>query len=200
LFLCFDALCNNQVFETLSHVNYGVDDGRIIGFSGDLRDKGSVNFQYINRKLPKVAEAGIPGAEIIHREVNAHRFEVLKHRGRKFSIIHKNPFGKLQFEISWFQTRLQKCGTDTFDKILAAELRRRNIDGNGHGRKSIELSGARLAAGFAKHPAADLENVAAIFGDRHELAGRYETRSGCCQRINASTLVISPVLRFTLGW
>ena len=172
LFLGFDAFGNHQVFKALPHVDYGVDDGRIIGFSGNLRDKRPVDFQHIDRKLPQVAEAGIPGTEIIHRKVNAHRFEVFKHRGRKFGVIHKNPFGELQFEISRVQSSLRKYCGDTFDKILAAKLGGRDIDGDAHRRKSLKLPVSRLPAGFAKYPASNLQDQAAVFRNRHELAGR----------------------------
>jgi hypothetical protein len=69
LFLRFNALGNHEVLEALSHVNYSAHDGRDIGIGSDLVDKGLVNFQDINGKLPKVAETGIAGAEVIHREV-----------------------------------------------------------------------------------------------------------------------------------
>src|SRR6202795_600289 len=118
LFLRFDALGNHKVLETLSHVNYSAHDGRVIRIGSDLVDKGLVNFQDINGKLPKIAEAGIAGAEVIHCKVNAHRFELLKYGGRGFGILHQDAFGDLKFEISRFQASFQEYPPDTFDKIL----------------------------------------------------------------------------------
>src|SRR5713226_3424043 len=97
LFLRFDALGNHEVLEALSHVNYGAHDGGVIGIGSDLVDKGLVNFQDINGKLPKVAETGIAGAEVIHGKVNPHRFELLKYSVRGFGIFHKDAFGDLEF-------------------------------------------------------------------------------------------------------
>src|SRR5207244_7817625 len=73
-----------------------------------LHDALPIYFQDINGKLPKIAEAGIAGAEVIHRKVNPHRFELLKYGGRGFGILHKDAFGDLEFEIARFQASFQE--------------------------------------------------------------------------------------------
>jgi hypothetical protein len=95
LFLRFDALGNYLVLEALSHANDGAYDWRVIGIASDPLDEGLVNFQDINGKLLKIAEAGIAGAKVIHRKVNPHLFELLKYSGRGFGMVHKDAFGKL---------------------------------------------------------------------------------------------------------
>jgi len=144
LFLSFDALGNHEVFEALSHVNYGAHDGRVIGIGTDLADKGLVNFQDINGKLPKIAETGIAGAEVIHRKVNPHGFELLKYGGRGFGVLHEHAFGNLELEISRFQTCFQEYPPDTFDKTFVAELDGGNVDGNRQWRQARVLPSARL--------------------------------------------------------
>src|ERR1700687_1370655 len=178
LFLRFDALSNHKMLETFSHVNYGAHDRRVIEIGSHLADKGLVNFQEINGKLPKIAEAGIAGAEVIHRKVYPHHFELLKYVGRGFGILHKDAFGELELEISSFQAGFREYRPHTFDKIPIAELDGGNVDGNRHWRQSRVLPGARLPARFAQHPTADLENQATIFGDGHELGGRKESSIG----------------------
>ena len=158
LFLRFDALGNHALLEVFAHINYGAHDRRVIGIGSDAVDKGLVNFQDINGKLLKIAEAGIAGAEVIHRKVNPHRFELLKHSGRGFGILHKDAFGELEVEIARFQAGLREYRPDTFDKALTAELDGGNIDGNPLKRQSRVLPFARLPACFAQHPAADLDN------------------------------------------
>src|SRR5580658_4010379 len=158
LFLRFDALGNHEVFEALSHVNHSAHDGRVIGIGTDLADKGLVNFQDINGKLPKIAETGIAGAEVIHRKVNPHGFELLKYGGRKFGILHEDAFGDLEFEISRFPASFQEYPPDTFDKILVAELNGGNVDGNRQWRQPRDLPGARLGACFTQYPTADLND------------------------------------------
>ena len=103
LFSRFDALSNHELLEALCHVNYGADDRRVVGIGADLVDKGLVNFQDINGKLPKIAEAGIAGSEVIHCKVYPHHFELLKYGDHGFGILHKDAFGELEFEISRFQ-------------------------------------------------------------------------------------------------
>ena len=158
LFWRFDALGNHEVLEALSHVNYGAHDGGDFGIGSDLVDKGLVNFQDINGKLPKIAEAGIAGAEVIHGKVYPHSFELLKYGSRGFGILHKYAFGELEFQISRFQASFRKYRPDTLDKTLFAELDGGNVDGNRQRRQSRVLPGARLPACFAQHPTADLDN------------------------------------------
>jgi hypothetical protein len=55
---CFDSLCNDALLEVFSHINYGANDGRVIGVVGNLTDEGLVNFQDINGKLAKITQAG----------------------------------------------------------------------------------------------------------------------------------------------
>jgi len=132
LFWRFDALGNHQVLEALSHANDRAHDRRVIGIGRDLVDKRLVNFQDINGKLPEIAQAGIAGAEVIHRKVYSHHFELLKYGGRGCGILHKNAFAELESEILRFQASFRECPPDTFDKTLIAEFDGGNIDGNGH--------------------------------------------------------------------
>src|SRR5712692_6338828 len=122
LFLRFDALGNHALLEVLAHINYRSDDSRVIRIARDLVDKGLINFQDINGKLPKIAEAGIAGAEVIHRQVYPHHFDLLKYSGRGFGLLHKDAFGKLEVEISPFQASFPEYRPDSLDKTLIAEL------------------------------------------------------------------------------
>src|SRR5882762_1896313 len=179
LCLGFDALGNYQVLEALSHANDGAHDWRVIGIAGDPVDERLVNFQDINGKLLKIAEAGIAGAEVIHRKVNPHQLEPLQYGGGGLGILHKDAFGQLQFEISPFQASFRESRPQTFDKTLIAKLQGGNVDGNRQWWQSPVLPGARLPAGFAPHPAADLNDEATIFGDGYSwaAAGSSLTRS-----------------------
>src|ERR1700676_1290294 len=86
LFVSFDALGNHALLEILAHINYGAHDWRVIGIASDAVDEGLVDFQDINGKLLKIAKAGIARAEVIHRKVYPHRFELLKYSGCGFGI------------------------------------------------------------------------------------------------------------------
>jgi hypothetical protein len=129
LFLRFDTLGNHALLEVFAHINYGAHDGRVIGIGSDPMDKGLVNFQDINGKLLKIAEAGIAGAEVIHNKVYSHHFELSKYGSRGFGMLHKDAFGELEFEISRFQASFREYRPETFDKTLIAELDGGNVDG-----------------------------------------------------------------------
>src|SRR6266851_1944858 len=125
LFLRFDTLGNHALLEVFAHINYGAHDGRVIGIGSDPMDKGLVNFQDINGKLLKIAEAGIAGAEVIHGKVDSHLFELLKYSGRGLTILQKDAFSELKFEISCLQTSLLEYCPHAVDKTWIAELQRR---------------------------------------------------------------------------
>jgi hypothetical protein len=66
------------------------DDGRVIGLSGDPVDKGFVNLQDIDGKLLEIAEPGIAGAEVIHRDVHSQLLKRMKFDGGQIGMPHKN--------------------------------------------------------------------------------------------------------------
>src|SRR5258708_3553888 len=137
------------MLEALSHVDDRAHDCRVIGIGSDLVDKGLVNFEDINGKLPKIAQAGIAGAEVIHGKMYAHHFKLLKNGGRGFGVVHKNAFGELEFEIACFQASFREYGPDTLDKPLIAELDRANLYVNPHLPNPGILPRTRLPARFA---------------------------------------------------
>ena len=95
LLLGFDALGHHEVLEALPHANYRAHECLVTGIGSHLVDKGLVDFQDINGEPPKIAEAGIAGAEVVHRKAYSHSFELLKYGGGGFGIVHKDAFGEL---------------------------------------------------------------------------------------------------------
>ena len=71
----FHALSDHTFLETFGHGDDRADDCRIVCIGGDVAHEGSVNLQGIDRKLFQVAQTGIPGTEIIHRETHPNGFE-----------------------------------------------------------------------------------------------------------------------------
>src|ERR1022692_2701163 len=128
LFLRFDALGNHALLEVLAHIEYGAHDWRVIGIARDPVDEGLVNFQDINGKLLKIAEAGIASAEVIHRKLYPHGLDFLKYGDRRLGILHKNAFGELKVEIACFKTCFSEGGANPCHKSLRAEFDGRNID------------------------------------------------------------------------
>src|ERR1700675_1628216 len=69
LFQRFDALRNDPQLEASGHADHRGHNPRIVPKSGDLTDEGLVDFEGIDRKLSKVAQAGVTRAEIIDRHL-----------------------------------------------------------------------------------------------------------------------------------
>src|ERR1700728_119449 len=124
----FNALGNHALLKILAHIDYGTNDGRVVRITRDLMDKRFVNLQHVDGKMLKIAETGIAGAEVIHRKVNPHRFEFLKHSARGFGILHEDTFGEFEVEIARFQTGVSENGANPCDKSLGAEFGGGNVD------------------------------------------------------------------------
>ena len=75
LLVRFDAFSNHALLEAFPHVNDGSHDGSVLEIATDLVHEGLVNFQDINGKPLQIAEAGIAGAEVIHRKVYSYLLE-----------------------------------------------------------------------------------------------------------------------------
>src|SRR4029077_6064301 len=65
LFLRLDAFGNDAQFQAAAHADYRRHDSGFVGSSGDLANEGLINFEGINRKLSKIAQARVAGAEVI---------------------------------------------------------------------------------------------------------------------------------------
>src|ERR1700676_4779440 len=162
LCLRFDALGNDALLEVLAHINNGAHDGRVIGIGGDLTNKGLINFQDINGKLAKIAQARITGAKVIHGQVYAYVFEVMQNGASGFGIRHEDAFCEFQVETAGIQAGFRQRSRDTFDKVLVAKFGGRNVNGDALEWEARCLPFARLSACFAQHPAANHENEATI--------------------------------------
>src|ERR1700677_808450 len=85
-------------------------------------------------------------------------------------MFHKDTSGDIYFETSAYKAGLGKYRSDAFDKTLFAELDCRNVDRYPWRWQAGSLPDASLSACFAQYPIADLNNQAAVFGDRHKLS------------------------------
>ena len=108
LLLRFDALSNHPQLEALSHVNDGSYDWRVIETASEPLNEGLINLQDINGKLLKIAEAGITGTEVIHRQVYSYLLERMKDGCRGFGMMHEHTFGEFEVQIARVQTGFAK--------------------------------------------------------------------------------------------
>ena len=130
LLVSFNAFRNHALLEILADDNDGADHGRVVGVSGDLVHKGFVNLQDVDGKLLKIAEAGIAGAKVIHRNVYSQCLKRMKFYCRQIGMLHQNAFGKLEIKIAGFQTGFSQSVANACKKGFSAKFGSGNIDGN----------------------------------------------------------------------
>src|ERR1700735_677767 len=158
LLLRFDALGNHAQVQILAQVNNGTDDCGVVSIAGDALDERAIYFQDINGKFLKIAKARVAGAEVIHCQVQTHRFELPQYRDRDFGLGHKDALGEFEVKITGFQTRFSESALNPDDKSRGAEFGGGNIDGNPLERYTGLLPFACLPACFVHYPTVDLDN------------------------------------------
>src|SRR5450755_4290205 len=100
LFLCFHALSNHPKLKASAQPDHCLHDDDFVGYGGDLTDERLVDLEGINGKLPEIAQAGVPRAEVIDRNLHASVSQCRENRCGGLGMLHQNAFGQLQFKKS----------------------------------------------------------------------------------------------------
>src|SRR5512138_1198850 len=101
--LALDSLCNDAKAERVSHCDDGGGDRGIVGLDRDLPDERAVDLEGVQRKMLEVAEGGVAGTKIIHREVQAHGAEPVQRLGDLAVMVDENALGELQTQVAGLQ-------------------------------------------------------------------------------------------------
>jgi hypothetical protein len=48
-----------------------LDDDDVLGALGEVRDEGAVHLDLVVGEAPEIAQRGVAGAEVVHRNANA---------------------------------------------------------------------------------------------------------------------------------
>ena len=62
----------------MGHLHNGGDDGTTVGTAGQVADEGLVDLQLVHRQVAQVGEAGVTGAEVVNRQLHAHRLQAFE--------------------------------------------------------------------------------------------------------------------------
>ncbi len=90
-------------------------------------------------------------------------------------MLHQDALGQFEFEKGWLQPGLQQDGANAFQKMLAAELHRGDVDRHRHRPQPGIQPCSGLPACLAQDPLADRQNQTSVFRDRHKLRRRDES-------------------------
>ncbi len=85
----FDALGDDVEFEAVRHADDSQRDGRLVGLGGDVADERHVDLQLVDREPAQVGQAGVPGAEVVDRDLHPVAAQALQRLDRLLGVLHQ---------------------------------------------------------------------------------------------------------------
>src|SRR6202789_3815154 len=107
--------------QGLPERNNGAHDRRIVRILADVRDKGAIDLQRIERKALQIIQRTIAGAEVIDGERKSEFLERQQRTAPSFGIAHQNAFGQFQLEQRRRQFRLSDDIADLEQRLRMRE-------------------------------------------------------------------------------
>ena len=148
------------------------DNLRILGLGGCIAYEAAVDLELVEREAPEVGEAGVAGAEIVHRQRHAGGLEGGQHPDRFLGVFHEQRLGQFDLDQRRVEAGTPDDPRDDCIEILLLELPRRHVDRNRAGLDSLSLPLLDLRAHGLQHPFAHRKDQARVFEDGDELARR----------------------------
>src|SRR6185437_14740539 len=170
LFQGLDSLGHQRHAEAVAEVDDGGDDRGRLRIAAEIDDEGAVDLDLVERERLQIAQRGIARAEIVHRDAHAERLQAAQQRQTSIEVLDQHTLGDFELEPAGRKPGFEQDRMDEADKIAVHELRRRQVDGD---LQRLRPQGG-LATGLAQDPFAHLDDQAALFGNRDEIAGRDE--------------------------
>src|SRR3979490_2437405 len=125
LFLGFDAFRDHVEPQRMRQRNDRLDDGETIFALRHANDETAIDFEVVNRKSCDVGERGIPGAEIIHRDLDTESAQGLQHWNDRLDVFHDDALSDLEVEHGTGFGGLLCCLYHGGDEIPLPKLDRR---------------------------------------------------------------------------
>ena len=87
------SFCDDAQIKSTAQRNECLYDGPRLAAFEHPRDESAINFDFVEWKLPELAQAGISDTKIIQRNLNSKRTYTIEHRARQFRILNEDAFG-----------------------------------------------------------------------------------------------------------
>jgi hypothetical protein len=149
------------------------DDRSVVRVAGHRHDERPVDLQLLDGEPPQVGQRGIPGAEVVDRQVHAQLPETLQDPDCAIRVIHQHGLGDLQPQCIGGQPRTQQHVLHGRLQTRVAELARGKVHSDLQ-RREVEVLGtprSRLHAGEFKDSGAEPDDQSGLFGDPDEFHG-----------------------------
>jgi hypothetical protein len=118
--------------QALPHADHRGDDTGVVRIRREIAHERLVDLQGVDRKALQIAQARIPGPEVIERELHAHALEGLKHGHGGLRILHQEAFGQLELQIARIEASLRQDVVHSGNEIAGAQFHRGDVDGDAH--------------------------------------------------------------------
>ena len=168
LLLGLDALDGGDHVEAVREAGDALDDRERALLVRDVLHERAVDLDLVEREAAQVAQAGVAGAEIVHREVDAERAQLMQGGERGRGVLHQHGLGDLEFQPAGRQARARQRPHDDLEQALADQLDGGEVDRH----LDVLRPGRRVGAGAVDHPFADRDDQAELLGERDEIARR----------------------------
>ena len=138
----------------------------------EILHEGLVDLDLVEGEAAQIAQRGIAGAEIVHRDPDAHAAQRMQDFQRALVLAQQDRFGDLEFEPPAAIPAASRAATTVSTRFgvlnWAAERLTVTLTSAGH------LRG--LAAGRLEHPFAERNDQAGLLGERDEFGRRDRCR------------------------
>ena len=104
LLVVFNALRHDMQPELHGHFGQCADDGGAVFPRFDAAHERPIELQGIDRKLAKMRERGVAGAEIVDADANSRRAELHEQALDGGRILHRHALGQFEHEASRLKT------------------------------------------------------------------------------------------------
>ena len=128
LLLSLNAFGGGDHAETHTKARDGADDSKAALVDEQVSDKRLINLDLVERETTKIANAGISGAEIIHRYTNAKVPQLIEDRDVAFRLLKQHGFSDFELETGGRKSRRGQGAHYGGNEIPLGELQGRQID------------------------------------------------------------------------
>ena len=140
-------------------------------------DEALVDLDGVDRQPAEIAKRGIAGAEVVERDLHAHRPEPVERRANRRIAVDEDALGDLDLQSPRRQPGGQKRGLHVRAYVGETELDRRDVDRH----HAVGGPARGLFAGAAQRNAPEFDDEPAFLSHRYEYRGRHAFAVGIAQ-------------------
>ena len=164
----FDAFSSRRHAQTLRQTGYRLNDGGRFGAATETADEASVDLDLVEREAAKITQRRITSAEIIHRNADTERTQLMKSFQSSFGVLHQHRLGDFQLQPMRGQLRCGQRAQHRRQEILAGQLCWREIDGDANFIRPRRC----ILAGSPDDPFAEGDDQSDLLGEWDEFVRR----------------------------